>query len=326
MIQKQLLYKAMARFPSFKLCYEKVAHNKVSSDIYLTIPFGKKFFAWFTYIEKQCICIFLQIASKITKEIEDINVFPVCFDDSLSIGTVLYGTMFTHSKQKFFNVEDIHYYKGKHTSMQLMSNKLKIYNSLFKNDLKQVSYSPNYVVFGMPNMSTNYEDLVKRGHFLNYNLYSIQGRLMNRISHYMNVRYNNRISVNYKALPSTKQATFLIRPNLQNDIYELYYKESKELVFHSIALINNYKISVEMNKLYRNIRENDNLDTLEESEDEDEFENIDIDKYVDMSKEYLIKCTYYPNFQKWAPNPAEIVKDYSLISTKKEIVQIEQHM
>ena len=61
MIQKQLLYKAMSRFPSFKLCYEKVAHNKVSSDIYLTIPFGKKFFAWFTYIEKQCICIFLQI-------------------------------------------------------------------------------------------------------------------------------------------------------------------------------------------------------------------------------------------------------------------------
>ena len=326
MIQKQMLHKAMSRFPSFKLCYEKVAHNKVSSDIYLTIPFGKKFFAWFTYVEKQCICIFLQIASKVTKEIEDISVFPVCFDESLSIGTVLYGTMFMNNKQKFFNVEDVHYYKGKFTSMYTMGDKLNILNLLFKNDIKQISYSQNYVVFGLPNMSTNYEELVKRGHFLNYNLYAIQGRSLHKLSHYLNVRYNNKVSANYKSLPSTKQAVFIVRPNLQNDIYELFYKESSKLVFHGIALINNYTTSVAMNKLYRNIRENDDLDALEESEDEEEFENIDIDKFVDMSKEFTIKCTYYPKFKKWAPNPNQIVEDKSLVSTKEEIHSIEQHM
>ncbi len=326
MIPKQILHKTMSRFPSFKLCYEKMSHNKVYSEFYLTIPFGKKFFAWFTYIDKQCVCIFLQIASKVTKEIEDINIYPVCFDDSLSLGTVLYGTIFTHNKQRFFNVEDIHYYKGKHTSNYNMGKKLEIYRKMFSNDIKQVSYSTKYIVFGLPNMSTNYEELVKRGHFLNYNLYAIQGRSLNHLSHFINIRFNNKSSDKYKTLSSTRYAMFLVRPNLQNDIYELFYKDSDKFVFHSIALINNYKISVEMNKLYRNIRENENLDALEESDDEENFENVDIDKFVDMNKEYVMKCTYYPKFQKWCPNPIDIINDFSLISKKRDIVQIENNM
>ena len=39
-----------------------------------------------------------------------------------------------------------------------------------------------------------------------------------------------------------------------------------------------------MNKLFRNIKENINLDSLEEIDEEDEFENIQIDKFVDLNK------------------------------------------
>ena len=35
-----------------------------------------------------------------------------------------------------------------------------------------------------------------------------------------------------------------------------------------------------MNTLFRNIKENQNLDALEESDDEEEFENISLDKFV----------------------------------------------
>ena len=35
-----------------------------------------------------------------------------------------------------------------------------------------------------------------------------------------------------------------------------------------------------MNNIFRNIKENTNLDALEESDDEEEFENISLDKYV----------------------------------------------
>ena len=56
-----------------------------------------------------------------------------------------------------------------------------------------------------------------------------------------------------------------------------------------------------MNKLFRNIKENNNLDTLEESDNEEEFENINIDKFVNLEKSYLIDCEYNSKFKKWIP-------------------------
>lgn len=305
MLNSETINKSLKRFPSFKLCYEKIAHNKVSTDLYLTIPFGKKYFAWFTYIDKQNVCIFLEIASKMSQQIQNVFVEPVPFDETLSLGTILYGTIFTQEKQKYFNVEDIHYYKGKPVSGFFTIQKLGFLKNIFKNELGQVAYIPNQIIFGLPVMSSDYNDIVKRGHFLNYNLYAVQGRTLGRNTPYMSIRFNNSSSKKYKSQPTTSTARFLVKPNLQNDIYELFYKEQESgkynFKFHSIALINNYNLSVAMNKLYRNISENECLDTLEESEDEEEFENIDLDKYVDMEKEYLIECQYYPNFKKWSP-------------------------
>ena len=54
-----------------------------------------------------------------------------------------------------------------------------------------------------------------------------------------------------------------------------------------------------MNSLFRNIKENINLDALEESDDEDEFENISLDKYVDLDKKYVMKLA--TNFKSWKP-------------------------
>ena len=44
-----------------------------------------------------------------------------------------------------------------------------------------------------------------------------------------------------------------------------------------------------MNKLFRDIKENANLDLLEESDNEEEFENVNIDRFVHLNKEYLIE-------------------------------------
>ena len=71
-----------------------------------------------------------------------------------------------------------------------------------------------------------------------------------------------------------------------------------------------------MNKLFRNIKENDNLDTLEESDDEEEFENISLDKYVDLNKKYIMKCEYNFSFKKWVP----LEKGDFKISNKKNIL------
>ena len=56
-----------------------------------------------------------------------------------------------------------------------------------------------------------------------------------------------------------------------------------------------------MNKLFRNIKENINLDSLEESDDEEEFENIQIDKFVDLNKTFKMRCIFNYKFRKWVP-------------------------
>ena len=62
-----------------------------------------------------------------------------------------------------------------------------------------------------------------------------------------------------------------------------------------------------MNKLFRKIKENDNLDLLEESDSEDEFEDISDDKYVNMASQYVMNCAYNLKFGLWEPQ--YVIKD-----------------
>ena len=68
-----------------------------------------------------------------------------------------------------------------------------------------------------------------------------------------------------------------------------------------VAYIPNYETSVWLNTLFRNIKENANLDALEESDDEDEFESEEIDKFVCLDKKYKMICEYNRKFKMWIP-------------------------
>jgi hypothetical protein len=107
----------------------------------------------------------------------------------------------------------------------------------------------------------------------------------------------NRSSNNYNKLV----ATFKIYPCINNDLYNLYILDNNNEVFYDLALIDSYNNSVFMNKIFRNIKENRNLDLLEESDDEEEFENIDENKFVTLEKSMLIDCEYNYKFRKWMP-------------------------
>ena len=93
------------------------------------------------------------------------------------------------------------------------------------------------------------------------------------------------------------------QPDLQNDVYYLYPITTTNFatISKEIAHIPDYKTSVLMNKLFRNIKENINLDSLEESDEEDEFENIQIDKFVDLNKILKMRCIFNYKFKKWIP-------------------------
>jgi hypothetical protein len=98
------------------------------------------------------------------------------------------------------------------------------------------------------------------------------------------------------------KAVFQVRADIQFDIYHLFaFGKNKEPVYYNVAYIQNYKTSVFMNGLFRKIRENKNLDFIEESDDEDDFQNTNIDKYVNLQKKLYMECVFHAKFKKWIP-------------------------
>ena len=103
--------------------------------------------------------------------------------------------------------------------------------------------------------------------------------------------------------PQYKMPTiFEVKADLQNDIYHLYaYGQSSQKVYYGLANIPNYKTSVFMNGLFRNIKENRNLDSLEESDDEEDFQDMRIDKFVNLDKTMTMECAFNNKFKRWVP-------------------------
>jgi hypothetical protein len=103
--------------------------------------------------------------------------------------------------------------------------------------------------------------------------------------------------------PQYKQLTvFKVMADIQFDIYRLFiYGANKTTIYYNVACIPNYKTSVMMNRIFRKIKENENLDAIEESEDEEDFENVDPEKYVDLKQSVFMECRFHLKFKKWVP-------------------------
>ena len=114
----------------------------------------------------------------------------------------------------------------------------------------------------------------------------------------MNIPYRSDYSK-----PQYRMTTiFKVSADLQFDIYNLFaYGKNRSSIYYNVAYIPNYKTSVFMNSIFRKIKENSNLDAIEESDDESEFENTEVDKYVDLKKYVFIECKFHPKFKKWVP-------------------------
>jgi hypothetical protein len=99
----------------------------------------------------------------------------------------------------------------------------------------------------------------------------------------------------YPPTTRPKEVVFKVKADVQTDVYHLYGHDD---ILFDTCCIPTYTASVMMNGIFRTIKENNNLDALEESDDEDEFENDKIDKYVDLKKTCNIVCTFNTKFKK----------------------------
>ena len=324
----------LSRFPHFELSYETISHRKVSEpyDVVLAIPLGKKYYIWMTFEGHRNVCYLMEM----TRDKRIGNITEVCieFAGSLSFGTVLYGTIVelsvadTISQNKVFIIEDIFYHNGISVKHHTFSEKLGAIDTLFSKKSILLYDSVAKFSFGLPVMwkysDEDAEALDKQiVDMCGYTVHHIQYRSLTQIVPYINMSakpkqpqpmpamesaviehtFHERIPTFNYTKPQYKHNTvFMVKADIQFDIYHLYaYGANKSQVYCGLAGIPTYKTSVVMNKLFRNIRENRNIDYIEESDDEYDFENTQLDKYVSMGKMIPMECCFHKRFKKWVP-------------------------
>ena len=284
----------LKQFPRIELCYEKKIYNTVlnSNNLYLTIPKGIKYFAWFKQFKNTSNCFLLKIG-KNRKSIASIQIHKCSFNNILCSGkgTIFYGTLFKSQNINFFNIEDMFYFKG--YSLNKYNKTQTIQHIFYSLDtfLKQDYFNFKYIIFGMPVISNDYNIIKNIVNKLPYDIYAIQTRNNSK-----KIVFNECIKNNQQ-----KIYTFLIKATIQTDIYQLYIKNNNTLEKYQHAFVPSYNLSVYMNSLFRNIKENLNIDFIEESDDEEDFENVSLDKYVDLEKSYKMKCVYNYKYKLWTP-------------------------
>ena len=296
-------------FPKFELSYETMIHKKVHNvDIMLAIPEGKKYFAWFTSYKEDNVCFIMELND--SRNITNIKIIQTSFNDKLALGTILYGTLFNYNSISCFSIEDMYYYKCKNYTNKLFSEKLETIKEILKNDISQNILSNTFTIFGLPLISRDFNLMLKEIEMLPYKITQIKYRFFekNNSRKIVFIKYF-KPGANYSCNStnksnndiSFKKAVFKVTPDIEPDIYNLFINKNDNDEYHDIAFIPDYKTSVMMNKLFRNIKENDNLDALEESDDESEFEDKREDKYVYLDRSYKMVCEYNQKFKRWSP-------------------------
>ena len=309
----------LANFPKFELSYETMAHNKVyDSDVILAIPEGSKMIAWFTEYNDEHVCF---IFEKDMKKNTDIQIAITSFNDSLVYGqgTILHGTIFKYNDVSCFTIEDIYYYKGRDFSTMNYLAKLQTIQTCLQKELSPIALTNKYTIFGLPIMNSNFNLLLNEISLLPYKISTIQYRFLTSkkvlFIKYYKPKTTQKMDSSSSSIKCDK-AVFRVSAQIQTDIYNLFvYKDGQE-EFYDIAFIPDFVTSVLMNKLFRNIKENGNLDALEESDDEKEFENEKEDKYVFLDRSFKMNCQYNYKFKKWVPLSLA-AKDSRIITTNK---------
>jgi hypothetical protein len=313
----------LSEFPTIKLSYETKVHKKVyNAHMCIAIPEGIRHFAWFTTFKNENVCWLLELSN--TNQIINVKSCITGFSDVLSYGTVLYGTLFKHSTNNMcFSVEDMFFYKGNNLQNHNFLQKLELIQQMFSLEMSMMAIHNKFVIFGCPYMETNFGKVLHAIPTLPYKSSIIQFRYLEgtNSNQYYNMNYIKPRTTN-QLIPSQQlqrpnKPVFKITPDIQNDIYKLHTLENGEYVFYDYAYIPSYVSSVMMNRLFRNIKENNNLDALEESDDESEFENNNLDKYVFLDKSFLMNCEFNHKFKKWFP--VNIASDTAIAVSSKQL-------
>lgn len=302
-INKSIINSILYRYPIYNIKNLNIYSNNINNNIlfddkilyYIVKPQGKKAFLWFTYIEKKTIVILIFVNNNNLYDAKtEFYEYDLLFDNTLSYNNVLlYGYYINYNEKNYFIIENVYNYNIYNDYIQQYdyNNNFDIKIKLYKNILPLITNVSNYFI-KIPLIYNNSSDIFKNINKINYKLYAIAGYSKNKFvgNYILNKEYKKNILITFKIVPCIPQ-----------DLYNLIILTNKGEEIYDLALIDSYDTSIFMNKIFRKIKENNNLDLLEESDSEEEFENINKDKYVNLNKNKLIECEYNIKFKKWIP-------------------------
>lgn len=272
---------------SFEQPVQKTFHKK--NDIFMAIPHGIPCFLWCTtnLSTNTAVCVVISD-----------NKYIFHFDISFRMefiegqGTILFATQFAISSLpyvQFFAIDNVYYYRDQNVTDMTWGDKLACMKdilscSLFENN--------DNIIVGLP--------------FISYTKKHLQQSLKNcpyTIEKYI---YRNfyQSNISYVERNERQQKTFRIKASPLYDIYYLYEMDDVYCRQMNPKILNipDYKTSVMMNTLFRNIKENMNIDLLEESDDEEEFQQKNTNTYTDLEKVVEMECYYDDMIDKWMLN------------------------
>ena len=305
----------MTRLPPFEPPYEYTTHKDVRGNdrLYMALPFGKRHFAWFTHYKNQNVCFLIELSLGHTINMKRIYPIITSFDSRLSLGTILYGTIVHKDNTSCFVMDDIIYDTGCKTASVPYINKVHRFKDMCENQLGHTIYHPKQVLFVLPEMDIDMMNMAPKIPLLQYPFYCIMS-----VNLYGNTKRVKVITKNNTQI----KGIFLIKPRIKSDTYELHVYDNNKTIFHGFASIDTYIRSVAMNNLFRTIKENHYLDAIEESDDEDDFQNISPEKYVHLDRQIKMLCRWNPRFKRWIP--LDKVDDKNQLITMKEAIRLER--
>jgi len=291
--------------PPFEFSYETVSHKNVpdSYNLAMAIPSGKKYCVWFSF-DHMGDHTYLMDLNK-DKKIVKTTKLDTKINHELAYGTLLYGAMIPDTKS--FVIEDVFIYKGASMKAFTVGERLYYIHDFLENHMP-ISRD---IEFAMPVFWCGAETSESE---IPYAVHHIQYRSLTVVVPYLNLPVNKKPIIDKNVTPTLVQKStvrpdfnkvqyklstvFIVKADTRYDIYNLFAYGD---VFYDIAHVPGYKTSVMMNRIFRKIRENENLDYIEESDDDSDFENADCDRYVDLNKRVLIECVFSNRFKRWIP-------------------------
>jgi hypothetical protein len=323
-----------------KLAYETTIPatkqiSKTDYDICFAIPYGKKAFLWHTFYEDQKVAFLIEINRENQfGEVTKLGFSPMKNAD-FELGTIVSGVLYEEDMQektrKIFVMDDIHMHKGHPLSRKTFREK----SGYLYDFLQNQAYDLRIVlpIFG----NTEQENLQDKIDRIPYNIRHFQYRSSSHILPHLCMsalkkpgfgvpsmgsaatvtstvitvasansntnakKYKMNWRFDFSKPAYRRTALFYVKADPMFDVYFLGAMQEKTIVYCQNALIQNYKSSVLLNSLFRNIRENANIDAIEESDDEEDFEDVRENKYVDLEKEVIMECVFHYKFKKWMP-------------------------